>query len=401
MKMSAYLGVIALLVVSFAAHGTDGHQLIGIGALQKGTGGAGVASPKDSTWTLLNPASLVDLEKRLDFSFEVFMPYRYIRPDGPLLIPMANRFAGKMDDDSIFYIPAMGAVFPKDNHAFGVGLFAVNGMGVDYSRSRTLIPRIFGNNFDRRTEYGVAKVALAYAYQFENGWALGAAANLDYARFKSDMLTLNFWETSGGNRWDDAFGGGLTLGVYKNWERWSFGAAYTTPNWMETMGKYEDLLPDPLNLPQTFQIGLAYDITPSLEAVLDYKFIDWSGVNQIGRAPFRGGFGWDDQHVVKGGLTWQVDPKWTVRAGVSYAKSPIDEEVVFANALFPAIVELHATAGLSYALTENSDIHVAYKHAFGNELTDSGKGDIFSFVGRGTDIYLEEDSVTVEYSYKF
>lgn len=397
---------VALLMLSLGlwapnAGATDGHQLIGIGAVQKGMGGAGVASPKDSTWTLLNPAGLVDLERRFDMSLEVFAPYRYIEPHGPLWLPFANLGAGRMTDDSIFYIPAMGAVFPKDNHAFGVGLFAVNGMGVDYRNSRTLLPRLLGFNFDRKTEYGVAKLALAYAYRFDNGWSVGAAVNLDYARFHTDMLTLRFWETSGDNKWDDALGGGFTLGIYRDWDRWRFGAAYTSPQWMQTFGGYEDLLPKPMDLPQTFQIGLAYDITPSVELAVDYKFIHWAGVAQIAEQPLEGGFGWKNQHVIKAGVNWKVNPKWTLRAGASYGKSPIDSEVVFANALFPAIVEAHATAGVSYALTKNADIHVAYKHAFGNKLTDSGNGDLFSFVGKGTEIYLEENSVTVEYSYRF
>ena len=393
------LAVITL--VSSSALATDGHQLIGIGALQKGTGGAGVASPKDSTWVLLNPASIVDLDRRLDFSFETFAPKRYIEPHGPLLLPFANLGGGRMTDDSIFFIPAMGAVFPRENSAIGLGLFAVNGMGVDYRNSRTLLPRVLGFNFDRRTEYGAMKLSLAYAYRLDNGWSLGATANLDYARFHTDMLTMRFWETAGDNEWDGAFGAGFTLGVYKDWERWSFGAAYTSPQWMQTFDKYDDLLSKPLDLPQTFQIGVAYDITPSIEAVLDYKFINWSGVSQIAAAPIQGGFGWKDQHVIKAGVTWEVNPKWTLRAGVSHGNSPIEEEVVFANALFPAIVETHATAGASYAISEHSDIHVAYKHAFGNKLTDNGQGDLFSFVGKGTEIYLEENSLTVEYSYKF
>ena len=114
---------------------------------------------------------------------------------------------------------------------------------------------------------------------------------------------------------------------------------------MTKYSKYEDLMPLPLNIPQSFQAGFAYALRPDLEWVLDYKFIDWSGVEQIGNAPIRGGFGWRDQHVIKTGLTWDVNPKWTLRAGFPHGKSPIREDVVFANGLFPAIVESHATFG--------------------------------------------------------
>jgi len=393
--------LLILCCTSMSAWATDGHQLAGLGAIQLGTGGAGVASAKDSTWVLLNPAGIVDLDRRFDFSFELFAPDRYLEPEGPLFLPLANQWAGKMSDDSIFYIPAMGAIFPHGDGAFGVGLYAVNGMGVNYAHSRTTIPRIFGENFDRKTKYGVMKVAFAYAHELGDGWSLGATANLTYSRFSSDMLTLNFWETEGDNRPDDSFGGGLTLGVQKKWDRFSLGASYSTPQWVDTLGKYKDLLPLPLDLPQMAQAGLAFRVTPRLEWVLDYKFIDWSGVKQIGKEPILGGFGWEDQHVVKTGLTWEVNPKWTLRAGTSYGKSPISEEIVFANGLFPAIVEAHAMIGATYAISKRSDIHFAYEHAFGNTLTDSGKGDLFSFVGKGTKIHLEEDTFTFQYSYKF
>ncbi len=390
-----------VLLTALSARATDGHQLAGLGAIQAGNGGAGVASAKDSTWVLLNPAGIVDLERRIDISFEVFAPNRSLEPKGPILLPLANPWAGEMSDDSIFYIPAIGAIFPHKQGAFGIGLFAVNGMGVDYDDSRTTIPFIFGRNFDRKTEYGVAKLALGYAYDLGEGWSLGATANLLFSQFATDMLTLDFWETEGDNRKDTSLGGGVTLGIQKKWDRLSLGASYSTPQWVDRLKKYQDLFSHPIDLPQMAQVGVAYRFTPRVEWLLDYKFIDWSGVRQIGKDPILGGLGWEDQHVIKSGLTWQLHPKWALRAGASYAKSPIGEEVVFANGLFPAIAEAHAMLGCTYAIGERSEIHFTYEHAFGKSLTENGRGDLFSIVGRGTEIYLEEDTFTVQYSYKF
>ena len=58
----AVLGVWGIANVAFAV---DGYELFGIGPIQKGMGGAGAAAPKDATWVLLNPASIVDLDRRL------------------------------------------------------------------------------------------------------------------------------------------------------------------------------------------------------------------------------------------------------------------------------------------------------------------------------------------------
>ncbi|MCF6285413.1 MAG: outer membrane protein transport protein [Candidatus Hydrogenedentes bacterium] len=394
------IGACSLLLLP-VAQATEGHQLIGIGAVQKGTGGAGVASAKDATWTMLNPAGVVRLKRRLDVGLEVFAPRRGLKPQGPLLLPMANSRAGRMTDNSIFYIPTVSAVIPRKNYTLGIGLFGVNGLGVDYRAPRASLGRLFGRNYDRRTEYAVAKLAIAGAHSFDNGWALGSAIHLNYARFKSDMLTLGFRQTEGDNAWDDSIGIGFSLGIQKKWERLSVGAAYTSRQWMGHLQDYSDLLGLPLDLPQIAQVGIAYDITPTLEFVADYKFMDWSGINQIGNEPLAGGFGWKDQHIVKSGLTWQTNERWTLRSGVSFGNSPIDEEHVFANGLFPAIMTSHASAGFSVVLTPKTTAHFTYMHAFRNELTDSGKGDLFSLADKGTEIWMSQNSFTFGVSYAF
>ncbi len=394
--------ILLLMVLGIAAPSlaTDGTQLTGIGAVQQGTTGAGVASPGDSTWVLLNPAAIIDLGRRLDVSMELFAPKRHNRPRGVF----GNAFAGDMDDDSMFMIPSMGYSHPLNGgeSAWGVGLYGVSGMGVEYSASRAIWPRLFLKNYDRRTEYSVAQLVFAYARTIGNtGWSVAVAPRLNYSMFKSDMLTLNFSETRGGNHWDEAYGLGFALGLYKHWDRLGFGLTYTSRQWMTDFKDYGDLFFESMDLPQMLQAGLAYALTPNLEVVADYKWIDWSGIGQIGAEPIRGGFGWRDQHVLKTGVIWHALPKWTFRAGFSHAQSPIDERHAFANALFPAITENSAAVGASYSLSEKSDIHVAFTHTFENTLKDNGRGDLFSILGKGSEISLEENEITIQYTYKF
>lgn len=391
---------LAILSIAFAGWATDGTQLTGIGALQQGTCGAGAASPQDMTWVLLNPASIIDLGCRLDVSLELFAPGRSMEPHGLF----GNWPAGHMTDDSMFVIPSMG--YSKScgcgDHAWGIGLYGVSGMGVKYESSRAVWPRIFLKKYDRHTQYSVAQLAYAYAHTIgTSDWTIAISPRIDYAMFKTDMLTLKFRQADAHNGGDDAYGAGFSLGVYRRWQRFGFGASYTSRQWMTEFKNYDDLFFESMDLPQMAQVGIAYDITPSLEFVADYKWIDWSSVNQMGVEPLQGGFGWHDQNVVKAGLTWYALPRWTFRAGVSHAESPIDNEHVFANALFPAVTEDSAAFGLSYSITEKSDVHFAFTHSFENELKDSGKGDLFSKLGRGSEISLAENELTVEYSYKF
>ncbi len=385
---------LSLVIALFAtpALATDGHQMIGLGPIQKGNGGAGVARAKDANWVVMNPATLVDLDKRFDMSIEIFAPVRTMDPNGPLILPIANHFASEMEDDSMFYIPTMSAAFPLKRGTLGFGMYGVNGMGVDYARSRTIIPQIFGKNFDRRTEYSVARLALAYGYEFDNGWSVGAGIGLTYTRFKTDMLTLGFWQTEGENEWDGAIGGSFILGVRKSWDRFAIGASYNSPQWMQRMDDYKDLMSLDLDLPQTIQAGIAWDIRDDLELVVDYKWLNWSGVEAIGGPAVYGGFGWSDQHVIKAGLTWSPLEKWTFRTGVSFGNSPIEDDDVFANALFPAVVEDHYSIGFTHKVTEKTDLHFTYMHAVKNAMTENGKGGLFSLPGYGTKISLMENS---------
>ncbi|MCK5861576.1 MAG: outer membrane protein transport protein [Candidatus Hydrogenedentes bacterium] len=391
---------LVILLLSSWAWATDGTQLTGIGAVQQGTCGTGVASPQDMTWVLLNPAGIIDLGCRLDINMELFAPRRHNEPRGLF----GNSRAGDMSDNGMFLIPSMG--YSRScgcgDYAWGIGLYGVSGMGVEYSDSRALWPRLFLKNYDRRTEYSVAQLAFAYAHTIgDTGWSVAIAPRLNYAMFKTDMMTLKFRNANAANEWDNAYGLGFSLGIYKRWERFGVGATYTSRQWMTDFEDYDDLFFESMDLPQMIQAGIAYDFTPQLEFVADYKWIDWSGVDQMSVTPIKGGFGWKDQHVFKVGLTWYALPKWTFRVGASHAKSPIDDKHVFANALFPAVTEDHLSCGITYSINEKSDIHIAYTHAFKNTVRDSGGGDLFSKIGKGSKISLAENEITIEYSYKF
>mgnify|MGYP001210670518 CR=1 FL=1 len=393
-------------------YAAEGNELIGIGAVQIGTGGAGIAAPKDATWSFLNPASMVDLERRIDIGVEALFLKRKAEPRGPLVVlnyqssqedlflSLANNDAGTMSDSSPMFSPILGVIWPFEDFTLGVGVFGVQGNAVDYPRSRS-VPGRRRNHRDRRADLQVLKMPIAIAHRFPNDWAVGAALVGVYSRLRTDSLTLEITPTRGDFDWDDSYGLGFKFSLYKRWDRWSFGATYTTRQWTTEFSKYRDLVTKHLDFPQQFQVGVAYRPSRWWELVADYKFIDWSGISQIGREAVHGGLNWDDQHIVKVGATYRASRLWTFRLGFSYGESPVPRNAVFTNVLFPAISEKHLTAGFTYRLTPQADLHFAYLHAFENTMRENGKGDIFSIGGRGTKFSLEQDSVAVEFSYKF
>ena len=409
----ALLTVVALTVLfCMPARATDGNKLVGIGAVQNSTAGAGIASPQDATWALLNPASLVDLDRRLDIGVDMLFPRREVEVDGPRLVfnieipeerrvlSLANHDGGIMRDRSPVFSPNLGIVLPFERLTLGIGIFGVQGNAVDYPESRT-IPGLRDGNGDRRAELQVFKMPISLAYRFENGWSIGASLIGVHSRLRTDSLTLELTPTKGAYRWDDSWGAGIALSAYRRWDQWSFGATLTSRQYMTRFSRYKDLMRYRLDFPWQFQAGIAYRPADKWEFLFDYKFIRWSSVSQIARKTVQGGLSWRDQHIFKTGLAYDISRRWTLRTGFSYGRTPVPSEAIFSNVLFPAITETHASAGASFRITPRQEFHLAYVHAFRKTKTERGTGDLFSRGGAGTRMSIDQHGVTLQYSLKF
>jgi len=122
--------------------------------------------------------------------------------------------------------------------------------------------------------------------------------------------------------------------------------------------------------PDMIGIGVALQATERLLLVADVKRIGWASAMENFSMTFKadfttanGGFGgkildvalyqnWEDQTVMAAGAAYDVTKELTVRLGYNHATSPIPNE--FLNALFPAIVEDHITAGVGYTFGGSS-----------------------------------------------
>ncbi|MEN7973523.1 MAG: outer membrane protein transport protein [Verrucomicrobiota bacterium] len=331
MKTRLVATAVALAAVATQIHATEGINLIGIGPIQQGTAGAGVASAKDSTWLILNPAGLTDVEMGVDASMQVFAPVRTLGP---------------MEDDSMFVIPSISSSFGcchGENGYLGLGLYGTSGMGVDYGPGMM-------------TELSIAKMTATYAYEFDDsGLSVGAGPIFVLSRFKTDLMGMS-------GDWDTAYGAGAIIGVNQRIDRLTLGASYMTEQFMSDFDDYSMMMSESLNLPQQLTLGAAFNVLDNVELVLDYRWLGWSDLDVFGDL-----FGWEDQHIVKAGATWGVNDALTLRGGISHGESPIDENSSPMNAFFPAIMETHLTCGASYAW-EKWAVHGAYIHALENEV---------------------------------
>ena len=393
-----YIAILtALFVAALTTQATEGINLIGIGPVQQGTAGAGVASAKDSTWLILNPAGLTDLSRRTDASLQYFAPVRTINST-------MSGGAGTQTDRSAFVIPSLSASLGccrKDSGHLGIGFYGTSGMGVNYANGRVgdlstmtpMGPTATQGQVDQLTELSIAKFTLTYAEKLDNGLSIGAGPIFVLSRFRTDMFNASFMPQSGS--WDTAVGIGFIVGVNKELnDKLTIGGSYMSEQFMTEFREYKDLLDGSFNLPQQLTIGLAYDVRTNVEVVLDYRWLGWSHLDTLGDQ-----FGWEDQNIVKAGITWNVNDHLTLRGGISHGNSPIDSDIGFSNSLFPAIMETHLACGASYQF-EKFRLDMAFVHALDASVNANGN-DMPGGMGAGTDMSMHQNSLTIGAGWTF
>ena len=142
--------------------------------------------------------------------------------------------------------------------------------------------------------------------------------------------------------------------------------------------------------PAMLGFGAAYKPVERLLLALDFKYVYWSSVMKDFRMVFtadksaeNGAFAglvldatlfqkWENQAVIALGGAVEATDKLTVRAGYNYGKNPIPDK--YLNALFPAIVENHATFGAGYKITEAVSGDASLAYAFTKNATNPGNG---------------------------
>ncbi|MAT65703.1 MAG: aromatic hydrocarbon degradation protein [Gammaproteobacteria bacterium] len=143
--------------------------------------------------------------------------------------------------------------------------------------------------------------------------------------------------------------------------------------------------------PEIYGIGAAWQASDNWFFTGDIKRIEWAGtmdsfdmsftadaVQGDPRAAAFAGRGmdvslfqrWDDQVVYQFGGAWRWSPKLTLRAGANLSDNPVPN--TYLNALFPAIVEEHYTAGFGYRFNRAQGIDFSLQYAPEVEETSGG-----------------------------
>jgi long-chain fatty acid transport protein len=367
----------ALAAIGFAPrlHATNGMRMPGFGAVQGSMAGAGAAAPLDGCTLMTNPAGLTELGARLDISGSYFKPsvdYKATEsqmPPGYTGAVVAKPGVTLDSQRGASPIPAIAWVQPiGGNLTFGLGAFAVAGMGVDYAQN------LYGGV--TTTSYLQARLVPALAWKGPSGLSLGAGANLMVAQMK--------WNVAAGfgqqpHDTATSLGIGATVGArYAPIEQVALGVAWETPSWFQDfsfdIAAHQGVNPatfqpvqipagtDKLtfNQPMSVTLGVAVKPVAPLLVDVDVQWINWSSTNGTNKPAFSsdpnatGAMPWDlswkDQWVFKVGAQLELTKELRVRAGYNYGRDPLQTWRAFENIAFPAISEHHLSLGAGYDL---------------------------------------------------
>lgn len=345
------------LALSGSAFATNGMVLEAYGPISMGMGGAATAYDNGTAAMMNNPATLAlgGQGSRFDVALGSIGPR----------VDTSNPMLGNSDANQ-FVMPAFGYTNTSGNLTYGLGMFAQGGMGTDYASWAF-------------AEVSVGRVILPLAYSMGN---LTIGGSIDYVFAAMDLVydqtgdgdvndaqDINFKDNTkySGKTKANGFAGKIGL-TYKVSDQFTLGATYQTKANLGDLkgGGYRMT---GFDMPAIAAIGLSFKPSDKMMVAVDVKDVMWDDVMDMPVVYKNGvditGLGftqnWDDQTVVAIGLSYQINDALTGRIGANLTENPIPNQ--YLNALWPAIVENHYTAGIGYTLSKSSTLDFAVSYA--------------------------------------
>jgi long-chain fatty acid transport protein len=253
--------------------------------------------------------------------------------------------------DKIHLIPNVYYVNTLNNElSFGLGIYSPFGLGLEYDdnwvgryhsissslRTINISPAVAFSASDKlNLGFGVdfqhAEAELKKAVDFEticlrygvsgctdgshtltgSSWALGYSLGMTYELSEATRLGLSFHSATRQDlKGDSEFDGVPTL----------FAGNF-----------YDSEASLTLMLPENLSLGMRHRVTPRLEVIGDYTWMRWSRYDELvvkftnGLTPAVEENNWKDSNRYSIGMNYRWQDGWLVRAGISYAQSPVPD----------------------------------------------------------------------------
>ncbi len=435
------LAVVAACAMPAFAFATNGYFQHGYGMKAKGMAGAATATAEDTFGGAVNPAKMVFVGNRIDFGADLFSPRREAARFGSS--PFLGPIDGQADSDSnYFVVPEFGfnrMINPK--LSLGVTVYGNGGMNTDYPGGQigaasacagfnpTPGPyNLLCGNGQLGVDLIQLVIAPTLAFKLSPNHAIGVSPLIGIQRFAMEggqaFAGFSTSPADLSNRGHDyAHGFGVRVGWFGQLtDAVAVGAAYSTKIYMTEFDKYRGLFAEQgdFDLPQNYNIGIAFKATPKFTVAADYQRINYSDVKSVGNpsanllqcaggnlafclgANNGAGFGWRDVNVWKLGVAYEYNSQLTLRGGYSHTDNPIRSQDVTINIFAPGVVQDHVTFGFTYKTQGGGELTLAYMHAFNKSV--SGPSFFNNFTGglpAGTEtIKMHQNSIGIAYGWK-
>ncbi|ALE16092.1 putative facilitator of salicylate uptake [Altererythrobacter epoxidivorans] len=421
MKCAAAL--CALTLGASQAYATEGYFANGVGARHKAVAGAGVADARDATAITINPAGLANLdENEVAVALSLFNPNReFTVTGGPGFLPDGTTESNV----DIFPIPNFAIAYKVgENGTLGFSLSGNGGLNTNYSavdnpacssgpfpasdgvycggKSGVNLMQLFFSAAYAH-DFGAVKVGVTPIFAVQRFRARGLAA---FGGVSSDPTNL----TDNGQSYSTGFGARVGVQVDPA-PGFRIGATYQTKFSMGEFDEYAGLFADQggFDIPSTWQVGIAADVSPQLTVMADYRRINYSDVTSVNNPssvmlPFGStdgpGFGWDDVDAYKLGVEYRPDEGSAFRFGYSHNSQPISGDDVTINVLAPGVQKDHFTAGASFAMGDSSTLELALMHSPGESVTGIEVTPMGPNPGRDIEIKMNQWEFTLGMKFK-
>jgi long-chain fatty acid transport protein len=299
-------------------------------------------------------------------------------------------------------IPTLALVHKlKDSPwTLGLGMFGIAGFQTNFPASTTnpvLFPQSnapgqLGGLGRINSQAQFFQIVPTASYAITDKLSVGIAPTITAATFAADPLFLvapDDADGSGAPRYPSGcgtrtnWGGGFQVGAYYITDNcWHLGFTFKSPQWFEPIRvNTQDELGFPrhesihFDYPMILSLGTAYSGFEKWLLACDVRYIDYGHAagfgNAAGFAPDGSvtGLGWQSIASVHLGAQYRATERLYLRLGYQYNGNPIGGDESFFNVASPLVIQHVLSTGLSYSLTTNLIVSLAYVHGFENEIT--------------------------------
>lgn len=365
------------------------------------TGGAALA--EDVSTIFYNPAGLTRLPGN---SFQgagyiIFSDINFQNRDSTTAT--GNLLSGGDDTEggATTFIPNLyGSLSVSEKLKLGVGITPPFGLATDYGSDWV------GRYQAVESKLTTVNINPSVAYKFTDTLSVGGGLSFQYADAElSNAIDFGligqtvglptqsqqldgFVEVSG-----DDWSMGYNLGVlYEPSQSTRFGLAYrsavthtlegdanftvpTTANILTSTGQFIDGDAEAeLKLPDSLSVSIYQKLSDRWAVMGDVTWTNWSRFEEL-RIEFDNPAqpdtvepeNWEDTFRLGLGLNYKPNQQWTLRSGVAYDPTPIDDE--FRTARIPGSDRYWLSFGSSYRISRSFTIDAAYVHIFSDDTS--------------------------------